>query len=284
MTALTFVATAAALGIVYGLIGAAVSIVAAATRTLHLAIGEVLVAGLLAQLTLAAAAAFGVPAWLAIVGGLAVGAAVSAALEPAVFRALPPGLTWLIGLVVAGGVIEALVARTLGTATLRPDPLLPGGIAGAGADVTSAVVLGLPAVAALALAVRSTRWGHRLRLVGASPAAAERIGVSPPRTRTAALAACGAAATLAGMLVAPIAFVGVGQGAGFTVRGVAAAALLGRGGPGWALAGGLLLGVAETAAQSVWPDAGPDVIVAAVVLVVLAGRGSEQSRAWGRAW
>jgi branched-subunit amino acid ABC-type transport system permease component len=84
------IGTALASGTAYALIGAGVAVVATATRTLHLAVGQVLVAGVLAQLVLGSAAS---PVPLLVAGLLAVllGALLSAALEPLVLTPLPEG-------------------------------------------------------------------------------------------------------------------------------------------------------------------------------------------------
>lgn len=276
--------TAVALGVTYALIGAGVAVVATAARTLHLAVGQVLVAAVLVQLVLGSPA-LGWPPVATLVLALAGGALLSAALEPLVLRPLPPGLGWLVGLVVAAGVLDSALARGVTARTFRPDPLLAlPEVAGIDGGVGAAVVLGVPATLLLALALTHTRWGRRARLVGGSTAAAERAGISPSRLRAQALAVGGAATAFAGLLVAPVVFVGTGQAAGFTVRGVAAAALVGRGGPVWALAGGLLLGAAEVAGGAAWPQAGGEVAVAATVLVVLLVRGGEHRRRWGRTW
>jgi branched-chain amino acid transport system permease protein len=276
--------TALALGVAYALIGAGVAVVATAARTLHLAVGQVLVAGVLVHLVLGAAV-LGLPVALTLALALLAGALLSAALEPLVLRPLPPGLGWLVGLVVAAGVLDAALARGVTARTFRPEPLLGlPAIAGLDAGVVTAVVVGLPATGVLALVLACTRWGRRVRLVGGSNAAAELAGISPSRVRAQALAVGGAATVLSGLLVAPVVFVGTGQAAGFTVRGVAAAALLGTGGPAWALAGGLLLGGVEVAGGALWPQAGGEVAVAGAVLAVLLVRGGSHLRAWGRKW
>lgn len=278
------VGSALALGVAYALVGAGVAVVATASRTLHLAVGQVLVAGVLVHLVLGSAV-LDLPAGAGLVAALAVGALLSALLEPLVLRPLPPGLAWLVGLVVAAGVLDAALARGITARTFRPEPLvaLPG-LAGLDPGVVVAVVLGLPATLGLGLVLGRTRWGRRVRVVGGSPAAAVRGGISPSRVRAQALALGGAATVLSGLLVAPVVFVGTGQATGYTVRGVAAAALLGTGGPGWALAGGLLLGAAEVAGGALWPEAGAEVAVALLVVVVLLARGGEHRRAWGRTW
>lgn len=276
--------TALALGVVYALIGAGVAVVATAARTLHLAVGQVLVAGVLVQLVLGTGA-LGVPVPVTVTAALVAGAVLSAALEPLVLRPLPEGLGWLVGLVVVAGVLDAALARGVTARTIRPDPLLElPSVAGLDAAVMTALVVGLAATGLVSLVLGRSRWGRRVRLVGGSNAAAERAGVSPSRVRAQGLALGGATTALAGLLVAPVAFVGTGQAAGFTVRGVAAAALVGTGGPAWALAGGLLLGGVEVAGGALWPQAGGELAVAALVLGVLLARGGEHLRAWGRAW
>jgi branched-chain amino acid transport system permease protein len=273
-----------ALGATYAVVGAAVAVVAVATRTLHLAVGQVLVAGVLVALVLGSPV-FTLPTVVVVVLAVLVGAALSAALGPLVLDRLPTGLPWLLGLVVAAGTIDAVLARSLTASTFRPGPLLPlPGVAGLPPAVVTALVAGPLLAFALAAALRWTRWGRRVRLVGGSWTAAERLGVRPALVRAQALAAGGAAVVVAGLLAAPVAFVSTGQAAGFTVRGVAAAALLGRGGPAWAVPAGVLLGLSEVAGATWWPAAGGEVAVAMTVVGVLVVRGGPHRRAWGRTW
>lgn len=278
------VGAALALGSAYAAVGAAVAVVATATRTLHLAVGQVLVAGVLAHLVLASPAV-GWPVGAALLVALLVGAALSASLGPLVVDRLPEGLPVLTGLVVAAGVLDTLLARGLTARPVAARPLLDLPAVGpVDPGLTTAVAIGVPLVGLLALLLRVTRWGRAIRLVGGSPAAAAAAGVDPARTRAGALALGGAVAVVAGLLAAPLVTVGTAQAAGLTVRAVAAAALLGRGGPAAALAGGLLLGAAEVAGGTAWPAAGAELAVAAAVVLVLGLRGGAHLRAWGRAW
>lgn len=272
---MTAVATGLALGVAYGLVGVAVAAVAQAARTLHLAVGSVLVAGVTTRLLLGG---LGVPDAPAVVAALAVGAATSAALEPAVLRPFDGVVARLVALAAAGAVLDGVIAVTVGTRQFRPTPLLPGG------PLAVAVAIGAPAALLLAAAVRWTVWGRRLRLVGGSPDAAALAGISPGRTRAGALAVSGVAAVVAGLLVAPLTSVGAGQGPAFTVRAVAAGVLLGVGGPVRALVAGLLLGLVEAGGRSVWPRAGATVAVASAAIAVLAARGGELARGWSRPW
>lgn len=277
--------TALALGSVYALLGAAVALVSVATRTLHLAIGEVLVVGVVLQVVVAVEAVTGVPPVLAVAAAVLVGALVSAGLEPAVLGWFDRPEHRLVGLAVAAGVLHAVTVAALGARTFRPGVVLGtpslGNIPG---EVVAALALGIPGALSVAAALRWTRWGRRVRIAGSSEATAVRSGFAPRWLRGSALAVSGAAAVVAGLLVTPLTFVGAGQGAAFTVRGVAAALLVGRVGPGWAVAAGLLLGLVEAVATSMLPGVGGEVAVAAVVVVVLLARGSEETRAWGRAW
>jgi branched-chain amino acid transport system permease protein len=280
----TAVPAALALGATYAVIGAAVAVVAVATRTLHLAVGQVLVAGVLVALLLGSPVT-GLATLVVLVAAVLAGSVLSAGLGPLVLDRLPPGLPWLLSLVVAAGTIDAALARGVTAGTYRPLAVLRlPGVAGVEPEVVTALTLGTLLALGLASVLHGTRWGRRVRLVGGSWTAAARAGVDPRVVRAQALALGGGAAVLAGLLAAPVTFVGTGQAAGFTVRGVAAAAVVGRGGPAWALLGGPLLGLAEVLGTTWWPAAGGEVAVALTVIGVLAVRGGEHLRAWGRTW
>lgn len=277
--------TALVLGSVYGLLGAAVALASVATRTLHLAIGEILVVGVLLQVVLGVGAATGISPVLAVFVAVLVGALVSAGLEPAVLRWFDRPEHRLVGLAVAAALLQAVTVATLGARTFRPAVVLDvpsiGNLPG---EAVAALALGIPGALLLAAALRWTRWGRQVRIVGSSEAAGVRSGFAPRRLRASAMAVSGAAAVVAGLLVAPLTFAGVGQGAAFTVRGVAAALLLGRAGPPVAVVAGLALGLVEAVAVSIAPGLGGEVAVAIVVVAVLVSRGGDESRQWGRAW
>ncbi len=274
------IGTGLALATAYAVVGVAVALVAAATRTLFLAVGAIATAGLTAALVLGVTDVTGVPGPVAFAVGVLGAAVLAGALGPFVLSRRSP-VGWLVGFVVAAGVVEALVARTFGARTIRPDPLLE--LPGVG-PVATAVVIGVPVALGAAWVVERSRWGHRVRIVGSSPASAEHAGWHVLGVRSAALAAAGGLATVAAALAAPVVALGPAQSAGLTVRGIAAAALLGRSSPAWALPGGLALGIAEAVGQRVWPEAGGEVAVAVLVVGVLAVRGAESARGWGRAW
>lgn len=278
------VGAALALGSAYAAVGAAVAVVAAATRTLHLAVGQVLVAGVLVHLVLVSPVV-GLPVPVALLAAVAVGTALSASLGPLVLDRLPSGAPALVGLVVAAGVVDAVVARTVTARPVVARPLLDlPTLGGVDPRVVTAVAVGLPLAVGCALLLARTRWGRLVRLVGGSPPAAEALGRSPAVVRASALGLAGGVAVIAGLLAAPLVTVGTAQAGGLTVRAVAAATLLGVGGPVVAVVGGLLLGAAEVLGGAVWPAAGAEVTVAGLVVGALLIRGDQQRRAWGRAW
>lgn len=283
-------AAAMTLGIGYALVGIAVVAVARATRALHLAVGPVLVLGVVVSLALGSV---GLGAWPSLLLAMLVCGLVSAAMEPLVLRPMRASgdvLLTLVGLAVAAAIIETAAGRWLTAQSVRPDPLVGGGAAvelGAitlPAGTVAAVVIGVPVAVLLGVAITATGWGRRLRVVGSAPQAARVAGISPTRIRLSALAVSGVVAALAGALLAPISSIGVGQGGGLTVRGVAAAILLGFRGPTGAVVAGLALGAVEAVAQGAWPAAGGAVAVSAVVVLVLSVRGGERTRPWERRW
>lgn len=273
-------------GVAYGLVAAAIAIASRATRTLHLAIGPVVVLGALVHLILQADGR--APVLVTLAAGAAVGAVGSAAIEPLVLRPLSGATARAVGTFVVGAIVAVGAAQTLGARTVRPAPLLDVGdrvIAGTRIDgaAIAAMVVALPAVALLGWVLARTRWGARVRLVGGPPAAATRVGVRPGMVRLQALALAGAVGTVAVVLAAPMTLIGLPQAAGLTLRAVAAA-FVARDRPYAALGVGIVMGVSEAMVQSAAPAIGGDGAVALVVLIALLARGGEHAQSWGRTW
>lgn len=275
MTATTLLTTAAALGTVYALVGLAVVAVSRVTRTLHLAVGPVLAVAALAEVTLVAV---GAPTPVALGGAAVVAVAASIALEPLVLRPLGDPTDRLVGLVVAGAVLEVAATRLVGARTLAPPTLV-------GDDpLVAAVVLGAPLALVVAVALGATRWGRQVDLVGGSEDAAARVGVSPGAVRLGTLAVSGVVVAAAAALVAPIAPIAASGTLPLTLRGVAAAVLLGRLDAGRAVLGGLLVGTVEAVALAVLPGRAVELGVAAVVIALAVAIRPGHRRGWARAW
>lgn len=277
---LDLLAAGLAVGLTYAAISAGVAVAYVATRTLHLAVGTVAAAGLTVVLAASVTEVTRLPTLVAVLLGMTAAAALSAlAYWLAAWRRSDPTIV-LVGLAVAAALLDAAMA-TLGRGrAVRPDPLVS-------ADTIAPEVLAATGGVVIALALHAlltrTRFGRRLRIAGASPTAASRLGIRVGASRTAAFAVAGAAAALATVLVAPVVSFGPSQAAALTVRGVAVAGLV-AGGPIVALAGGVGLGLLEVVGLRLWPQAGGDLAVAIVVVGYLAVRGPRAATSWGRAW
>lgn len=278
----TILTTGLTLGVAYALVGAAVATVATSARTLHLAIGPVLVAGTIVALALRAAVAGPAGVVLGVAAALAVSVLLSLTCE-LVFARTDDPFVRVVGVVVVAGLTSAAAARTLGAVTVRPDPVLGLAVGGLPLGVVDALALAVPAIVVLHLARARTPWGHRLQLVGGSAEAARRAGTSPGLVRAGALVASGVAALAAGLLVAPVTAIGLGSGPGLSVRAVAVGAV-GVRGPWAVLPAALVLGTVEAIGQGVAPSVGGDLATVGLIVVVAVVRGPEARRAWGRLW
>jgi branched-chain amino acid transport system permease protein len=125
------------------------------------------------------------------------------------------------------------------------------------------------AVALLGFILRRTRIGRALRASAADRDAARQMGIDVDAMQSVAFALSGALAGLAGVLVG-MAYRNVepSMAAAATINGFAAAALGGLGSPGGALAGGLILGVAESFGVTVFGGAAQQFVAFVVVIAV----------------
>lgn len=265
-------------GCLYGLLGLGFGLVYRASRVVNFAHGEVMALG-------AFCAYSGVEAGFGLASGLALALPVAALASLAIGR-----LTARIagdGASLAGIAITAACAVLLrfgieampgwGTEThALASPLLAGrlawgGVTLAAADLAAIAVTAL-IVLALAAASRATRLGLALRAYIDDPRAAVLAGVNPARMRDFAWLMAGALAAVAGLLLAPLAFVHSGMGM-IAIKGFAAAALFGLDRPAGALAGGLMIGLGETLLAAYMPAGTGELAVYGLLITALALRG-----------
>ena len=259
-----------AVGAVYALVALGFTLVWSLTRVLALAHGDLVVASVLvAVLAVVGRTPVAVPPGVGtsvalVVLALAVGVGLSllsyvVAIRPFLDRAHRSAdvVGWVAGGVTAGLVIRTGLALALPAAAYAvPDPLhlesltatgsvgLPGGGTVA---VRVFPVLGIALVVAAAAQwfVLRSATGRALRSVAEDVEAAMLCGVPVERLVLIAFGLAGLFAGVAGVLYAPGRSVGVDDGVLLGLAG-AAAALLGRlGSPAGAVAGGLVLGVAQ---------------------------------------
>ena len=256
----------------YALVALAVSLAYSGSGTYHLAIGQVGVAG---GLIAAGVLQAGWPVWVAVVAGLALGAALSAAMErglvaPASGRPVLAAVLLIAAAVVTRELLQGLFPRSAysfpsTSGTFR----VLGGLVHTADLVTIAAVVAVAATGAVVL--RSTTLGAALRLTATAPAAAERIGVGTARIRAASFAVGGAlvaGAVLLGVARFPLAASG---GVVLALRGIAAAAAGGMRSPARVVAAAVIIAAAQVVGGFYLGGGGEALSDVAAVLLIAAG-------------
>jgi branched-chain amino acid transport system permease protein len=256
----------------YALVALAVSLAYSGSGTYHLAIGQVGIAG---GLIAAGVLQAGWPVWVAVVAGLAVGAALSAAMErglvaPASGRPVLAAVLLIAAAVVARELLQGLFPRSAysfpsTSGTFR----VLGGLVHTADLVTISVVVAVAATGAVVL--RSTTLGAALRLTATAPAVAERIGVDTARIRAASFAVGGAlvaGAVLLGVARFPLAASG---GVVLALRGIAAAAAGGMRSPARVVTAAVIIAAAQVVGGFYLGGGGEALSDVAAVLLIAAG-------------
>ncbi|MCU1587352.1 MAG: ABC-type transporter, integral rane subunit [Frankiales bacterium] len=279
-------------GAVLGLIAMGFSLVAGTVRVLHLAHGDIVVAGVFVGV-------------FAILGRTPVNTQLSVPLSVglvAVVLAAAAALSWLIAVVllaprvgadpltvVAGGVAAGLLLRALAGLAFPeqgyavPDPLrlatltsdgligLPGG-ASIQVRVVAALVLALVVAVLVDLVAVRSQLGQALRAIADDARAAALCGINVRRMVLGAFVAAGLLAGLAGLLDAPGRTVSVDDGVVLGLEAIAAALLGGFGSLRGAVVGGLAVGVLQAFAVHAGGAELQDVAPLALLVVLLAVR------------
>ena len=262
----------AAAAALYALVALGVLLAYSGSGTVHLAIGQVAVAG---GLVAAAALTAGWPVWIAVLLALLIGGSLSALAErglvaPATGRPFLGAVLLLGGAVVLREILQGLFPHSA-----YSFPTVAGVLTVGGGIVRVSDLITLAAVVAAAgggaLLLRSTSTGAALRATAEAPAAAERIGVDTGRMRALAFGAGGVLATAAVLLgVSRFPLVASG-GVVLALRGIAAAAAGGMRSPARAVAAAAVLGVAEVVGGFYLGGGGEAVADAAAVALIAAG-------------
>ena len=276
---LTVCVTSLTLGLLYALFAAGLGLVLRAAGDVNLAHGDSLMLATyvgVGTLHLSGARSLGVAA--SVAAGAALGAVTYLAVYAPVNARRRPGMAGL-GFLPALGV--ALVIRNVaekidprGSQGVRP--LFAGGRTHLFADYRLpaagwwVLALGVSLPVALAVFVRRTKTGRRMRAVADEPVLAKLVGIPVTATLATAYAVAGAVAGVAGALFASFfgqVFVALGWQA--TLKGFVAAIL---GGAGWvkgALLGGLALGILESFVSGYLSTRFKDVVTFGLLIAVL---------------
>jgi branched-chain amino acid transport system permease protein len=242
-----YVLTGLGIGAGYALVGSGLVAIYRVTRVVNFAQGAfAVVAALTASSLLAAGVPHVVGEGLAVVVGAAVGLLVG------LVAIGKPGTTPAASLIVTLGlgVFAYAVEVLIWGDQPRSFPGVPGALSVGDARVPwqylLVVAVTVPVFAAMALFFARTDVGKALTACASNPHAARIVGIDVRKMGLLAFALGGALGGLAGVLVTPAQQVTFDSDVALIVNGFAAAVLGGLTRPAVTLAGGLLLGVAQT--------------------------------------
>lgn len=266
------------LGATYALIAIGYTLIFGIVRVLHLAHGEVFVAGALAGLTLMAASEGNLP--VALAGSVVAAVATGILVERVALRPLRAAghLAPILSTLGAAIILQDLAVKIFGGEAIGfPESAQPrvyqvGPITVSG---THLVILGITValVAGLHLLLRRTRLGRALRATAESPTLAALLGV---RTRQMALWTIAVASALAGAagLLVGLASNVVSPSAGFevTLKGLVVMLFGGVGSVAGALLGGVILGLAEVLSVAYLASTYRDAFAFLLLIAVLLAR------------
>jgi branched-chain amino acid transport system permease protein len=251
-------------GAVYALVALGFVVLHRGTRVVHFGLGD--------QLTLSAYAVvveqvfLGLPFWAAILLSLTLSAGFGVLIERGVMRPLrgSPLLVMVIATLAIGAAIREAIRVGMGPQpwpipfVLSPAPFTVGGLVLVPATLA---VVGVATVVMLGLflMLRYTRFGRAIVAVYENPTGAAIVGISVQDVHARLWGLASLLAAVAGILVAPLITLSPDMGT-IGIKGFAAAILGGFNSLPGAIAGGLILGILETAAGVYVSTAMKDVV------------------------
>ena len=279
------------IGAVYGLTAQGLVLVFLSSRVLNFAQGAI---ALIAAYTYAESTRVGVPLWAAAIIALVVAAASGALIELLIMRPMRHSstVTRLVATIAVLTVIQSTAALIYGDTTQFVPGLLPTtpiqltDTLVIGADRAIVLAIGVVVTVALTVLVRRTRLGLATVGTAENATAVEVLGWSSRSISLVNWTVGALLAGLAGILIAPMNGISVG-GMGQIVYCALAAALIGGFRSfGWAMGGGLVLGIAQSEAVRIhgevgWSTAIPFIVIVAAILIrgdVVRGRGGVRQR------
>jgi branched-chain amino acid transport system permease protein len=258
-------------GAVYALVALGFVVLHRGTRVVHFGLGDQLTMS--AYLVVIAQVFLGAPFMLAIIFAVILSAGI--AIERGVMRPLrgAPLLVMVIATLAIGAAIREGLRASMGPLPwpvpflLSPAPFTIGGLVLVPANlavvgVAFAVMLGL------FFTLRYTRFGRAIVAVYENPTGAAIVGISVRQVNSRLWGLSSVLAAIAGILVAPLITLSPDMGT-IGIKGFAAAVLGGFNSLPGAIAGGLLLGVLETAAGVYISTAMKDIVSYALLIAVI---------------
>jgi branched-chain amino acid transport system permease protein len=243
------------LGSVYALIGIGYTLVFGVLRMLNLAHAYIFMSAPFITLGLVQA---GMPAWLALCGGMAGAALLGVLLYLVAFKPIPRehALGGFVASLSFGIVLQVIAINKFGSlnkpfpqALALPDltlgPIILSGMQVGSLAVSAGLMFGLLYL------IRSTRFGRNIRAIAQNPTAASLLGVAVPRAVLLVFMLSSGLAGLAGLLVAMrFETVGPFMGDTYAIKALAVIIIGGLGDVRGAVFAGMLLGVCEVMFQA----------------------------------
>lgn len=263
-------------GFLYALIGLGLAVVYKGSSVINAAQGDFAVVGAIATVVLTQKA--GMPYWAAIPVGMISAAVLGALVDILCVRPmqrrnaseesmllLTVGLAFLIGAVVliAVGKSAYFLPPIGGEVTLE--------IGGAAVQRHAVIVIavGLLVVGALVVFYKYTHFGRSMVAASIDRDGASSIGINVPLMRTATFMLGGLVGGLAGILQTPLIGVNFHMGIAITLKGLAAAILGGLTNPLGAVAGGVILGLAEALAVLTFSSGYQNISAMGLLIVIM---------------
>ena len=269
-----FIAAGLKSGAIYALMALGFTIIYASTGIINFAQGEFYMLG--GMFAVFAFLTLGFPVPAAAVFAVVATVVVGVIFEALAIRPRENAEPLVLIIITVGG---AMVLQTLARQAFGPDELaLPAFTEGGSVRVLGALIerqtlwiWGLTAVAVLALwyLYSKTRLGLAMRACAVNREAAELMGIDTSLIVMVSFALAAALGALAGLAVAPLTQTAYHVGAGIGLKGFAAAILGGLGNPLAAVAGGLVLGLAESMSVAFLSSEFKDVTSLLLLLAVL---------------
>ncbi|NWG22984.1 MAG: branched-chain amino acid ABC transporter permease [Pseudorhodoplanes sp.] len=260
-------------GSLYALAGVAFVLIYKATRVINLAIGEILMLG--GYVFFGAAAAWHLPAWIALPVAIVAGALVGAVVERLLIRPMlgESPISVFMVTIGLGSILAGAVQVIWGADPLRLPEFMPNtpifiGDAYLAPKVAYGFVAAMLIIVAFALALRFTRSGVALQATAADQGAAYSVGINVSRVFSLSWIVACAIAAGAGVLVGAIGGISPTMGIfGLSVLVVVIVggldSMLG------ALVGGLLIGIVEAFSGTFLGGEYKFLITFSVLIVVL---------------
>ena len=245
-------------GSIYAVVAIGFNLIYSATGILNFAQGEFVMLGGM----LAVSLAFFVPLPVAVVGAVAIVAAVGCFLEISLFRRLRHhSILHMIIITIGLSIVIQEIALHVWDEKVRSLPYFSGNeissIRFFGAAISPQVLWVLGTVGLLVILLhiflRYTLQGRALRACSSNPEAAMLVGINIANMRTLSFGLSAALGAIGGCVISPITMTYYEMGAPLAIKGFAAAILGGLGNPMAAVFGGLAIGVLEAFSVSKTP-------------------------------